>query len=244
MFRIFTMIFAAVISTFSGMAAYSQQSMPSQQGVHVISKFDIPGSPVTVSGLRVEGRSVAFCQQFEASDRWMDDTSVTVRNTSGKVITALSVVIYFRTSAADHLADTTLYFKGTLNPGEAAELQSRKFFDTLTQHLADTGVTLDTSHAQLRVEHADYSNDIEWIQGSIYRKDPLAGRRELVSSPLRVPNAFKWESDCVNVRAGRSDRQQPRVTKVLLQNPDPNECGNQTARTYTCLGNGCGSRTI
>ena len=154
-------------------------------------------NPIQVTSISVKGKRVDLDLPFKATDDWLKDFSVTVKNTSDRTIIGVGLNLeWVARDPADgqHYIPMTPIYAGDqvvfgasvsskgfpLQPGKSAELSvEQQWYDSHINHMVGTAhvqhrqIPEDIGRkAKLRYEYVGFDNDNIWLNGNYSHRDP------------------------------------------------------------------------
>lgn len=163
-------------------------------------------APMKIQTIRTKGKQVEPDKEFFATDDWLKQLTVELRNDSKKTVTFVSVGLFFPRLDPDakqpgagfslDYGDDPFAFDSAetmpplrvkpVLPGEhlAITLTDAEF-TRLKQFLIDTGF-LVTSKVEIRVDHIGFSDGTAWT-GQMAQRRPGGGWMPLAESPSPSP---------------------------------------------------------
>lgn len=164
-------------------ALIEQETAATRKAVF-IKKMSIPGEPVELVRINVEGKPVNLSNQFEASEDWFETVEITVRNTSGKTITLVEMSLEFPTKdSARAYVSSRFRTSKPLASNQAVSLRGQRFKPLLDEARA-RGKSVDLSRPELWMLRVAFDDTTEWMQGIILERDPKTKKSKKIGTTI------------------------------------------------------------
>jgi hypothetical protein len=146
------------------------------------------GEPIKIEKIKVKGKFVSN-EKFFDEDDWLKDLTITVKNTSGRIIKYIELDLVFprpdNSSKQPVSRDHLIYGQYPLSPGElgpanpeppvmpeaAAEIRLTDYDGTMN-FLAQTDYGSSIKHLEMEIGMVIFDDDTKWSGGHLYRRDP------------------------------------------------------------------------
>jgi hypothetical protein len=178
--RIVTATFALVLLCSAAAAAPKDRTLK---------RASLPDEPVEITEIKVKENRVQFWEQFPADDDWLSGITFTVKNTSERQISHLTLLIEQPISETFSLTipvgagdfnplGQTVSGPAIAAPGKTVEIRLsegryRGFRDAVPTQYQFTPITQVTIHVQRVV----FTDGTMWYKGMLHQRDPNNPRR-------------------------------------------------------------------
>lgn len=211
------------LSFFSGTPASAVLTRQDAAGKKVVHKEDDPTAPVELGKLKHKGKPVDFNRAFDAdaSDDWLKNLSVEVKNVSDREIFYLKVELDFPSDESEeHVLVTYLEYGNRpaegdaaaqgvkpLRPGETATLSVPEWVPGAVRRglqREGKGSAMRMNRVKMYANQVWFDKDTMWMLGTTFRRDPTTNELKPVSQaapPTRGPRSKPSEGRAVFVNA-------------------------------------------
>lgn len=160
-----------------------------QKQDRVLEKESWRNEPIKVSNLKVKGRKVTIGQKFSEDDDWLNNLTISIKNTSDKAILFLEMAVVFPRSN-DNEPEYTYRLKygsipappGTapisnmpdmVKPNETIDIVlSEEEYNHIKDSLRMSGYPANTERVQLSLAAVIFDDETMWRGGHILHRDP------------------------------------------------------------------------
>jgi hypothetical protein len=179
----------------------SSSGRPIQKQERTIKKVSWRNEPVKIAKLKIKGKPIGLGQSFLEEDDWLEGMTISVKNTSGKTITFLSMRLDFPRPESSSQEPVSIYefeygrnplFASgsslpntpTIAPGESTEFSiSDTIYAALKKLLSDYPASI--KKVEIVLNSVAFDDGTEWQGGGLYRRDPSdPGRLRRVEAPV------------------------------------------------------------
>lgn len=169
-----------------------------QKQERVMEKGSWGNEPVKIHGVQIKGKSVAIGEMVLEEDDWLDGLTVSIENTSDRVILSVEIELTFPRPGGGteeipiylyrlfYLPQTPSDAKAPkqLLPGERVEIKLPEGEHLhIKATLAYLGYPAQTQHAKLSVGAVEFSDGTAWRAGQILHPDPHNPQLKTVKPP-------------------------------------------------------------
>lgn len=188
-FRSFERFLLLVIILMSTGASMLASGVTAQKQERTIKKYSWRHEPIKIDKLKVKGKQIELGQNFLEDDDWLNGLTISVKNTSGKTIMFIEMVLEFSRPEDSAQGVPTIsrlmYGQYPLSPGETAPPNSESpvkpgetvdivlsDYDSLQEVLRQTNYPPNIKQIEMSVDSVIFDDVTMWSKDKIFTRDP------------------------------------------------------------------------
>src|SRR2546423_225180 len=183
----------------------AKTASPQQQKEQLLHRLPVEkGEPIVITDIRVDGRKIAFDENFSTDDDWLQHLAVTVKNRSDKAILVVQLQLQVppRAGSDGRIIVTPMFYGNAdllvrrptaaerrvgLIPGESAVVTlTEDQFRALRDFLSSKGYPASVGQVNFRIGSILFEDDTTWYGGEIMRRDPQKPGKWVVHKSLAI----------------------------------------------------------